>query len=108
MGHEGGFEDPVLAVTSQREERVAAGEHGDCASRRRCGFPREVGRVRLFFPVRIVVCGYDCPTSDRNVKRNRDEAQMSKLQQLGMNSTEEAKLMAMRDYILKLARAISR
>ena len=42
------------------------------------------------------------------MKRNRDEAQMSKLQQLGMNSTEEAKLMAMRDYILKLARAISR
>ena len=55
-----------------------------------------------------MVYGYDYPSSDRNMKRNRDEAQMSKLQQLGMNSTEEAKLMAMRDYILKLARAISR
>jgi len=38
----------------------------------------------------------------------RDEAQLSKLQQLGMTSTEEAKLVAMKDYILKLARAISR
>jgi hypothetical protein len=31
-----------------------------------------------------------------------------KLQQLGMTSSEEAKLLAMRDYILKLASAISR
>jgi hypothetical protein len=38
----------------------------------------------------------------------RDEAQLSKLQQLGMTATEETKLLAMRDYILKLANAISR
>ena len=38
----------------------------------------------------------------------RDEAQIAKLQQLGMTSTEEAKLVAMKDYLLKLARAISR
>ncbi|KAJ3716433.1 hypothetical protein C8R42DRAFT_697915 [Lentinula raphanica] len=36
-----------------------------------------------------------------------DEIQVAKLQQLGMTSAEEAKLMAMRDYILKLANAIS-
>ncbi|KAI1792388.1 hypothetical protein LXA43DRAFT_1132877 [Ganoderma leucocontextum] len=40
-------------------------------------------------------------------RSDEDEAQMSKLQQLGMNSTEEAKLMAMRDYLLKLSRAIA-
>lgn len=38
----------------------------------------------------------------------RDEAQISRLQQLGMTSTEEAKLQAMKDYVVKLARAISR
>ncbi|KAI1788273.1 hypothetical protein LXA43DRAFT_1025990 [Ganoderma leucocontextum] len=40
-------------------------------------------------------------------RSDEDGAQMSKLQQLGMNSTEEAKLMAMRDYLLKLSRAIA-
>jgi hypothetical protein len=39
---------------------------------------------------------------------DRDETQISKLQQLGMTTSEEAKLLAMRDYILKLANAISR
>lgn len=39
---------------------------------------------------------------------NRDEAQLTKLQQLGMTPSEETKLLAMRDYILKLANAISR
>ena len=38
----------------------------------------------------------------------RDEAQLAKLQQLGLTSTEEVKLSAMRDYMLKLGRAISR
>lgn len=37
----------------------------------------------------------------------RDEAQLQKLRQLGMTGSEEAKLMAMRDYIMKLANAIS-
>ncbi|KAF7343436.1 hypothetical protein MVEN_01776300 [Mycena venus] len=46
-------------------------------------------------------------TISRNPKSDEDEAQLSKLQQLGMTSTEEAKLLAMRDYILKLANAIS-
>ncbi|KAI0364206.1 hypothetical protein BV20DRAFT_1108288 [Pilatotrama ljubarskyi] len=40
-------------------------------------------------------------------RSDEDEAQLAKLQQLGMTSVEEAKLMAMRDYVLKLARAIS-
>ncbi|KAI0768204.1 hypothetical protein BD413DRAFT_672415 [Trametes elegans] len=40
-------------------------------------------------------------------RSEEDEAQITKLQQLGMTSAEEAKLMAMRDYILKLARAIA-
>lgn len=39
---------------------------------------------------------------------SRDEAQISKLQNLGMTSSDEAKLLAMRDYILKLANATSR
>ncbi|TFY74461.1 hypothetical protein EWM64_g9551, partial [Hericium alpestre] len=43
----------------------------------------------------------------RNHKSDEDEAQLTKLRQLGMTSTEEAKLMAMRDYILKLANNIS-
>lgn len=38
----------------------------------------------------------------------RDEVQFIKLQQLGMTTGEEAKLLAMRDYVLKLARNISR
>ncbi|KAF9078567.1 hypothetical protein BDP27DRAFT_1378971 [Rhodocollybia butyracea] len=45
-------------------------------------------------------------TSFKNLSEE-DEAQLVKLQQLGMTSAEEAKLMAMRDYILKLANAIS-
>ncbi|KAA1474364.1 ARM repeat-containing protein [Dentipellis sp. KUC8613] len=40
-------------------------------------------------------------------KSEEDEAQLTKLRQLGMTSTEEAKLMSMREYILKLANAIS-
>lgn len=39
---------------------------------------------------------------------NRDEAQLAKLYNLGMSSSDEAKLLAMRDYILKLANAMSR
>ncbi len=38
----------------------------------------------------------------------RDESHLAKLRQLGMTSTEEAKLASMRDYIMKLANAISR
>lgn len=38
----------------------------------------------------------------------RDESHLAKLRQLGMTSTEEAKLVSMRDYIVKLAIAISR
>lgn len=44
--------------------------------------------------------------SDTIITR-RDDAQLQKLRQLGMTSSEEAKLMAMRDYIMKLANAIS-
>jgi hypothetical protein len=40
--------------------------------------------------------------------RKRDEAQLLKLQNLGMTSADEAKLTAMRDYILKLASNASR
>ncbi|QRV84883.1 phosphoinositide 3-kinase regulatory subunit 4 [Ceratobasidium sp. AG-Ba] len=39
-------------------------------------------------------------------KSEEDDAQIVKLQQLGMTSAEEAKLVALRDYILKLANAI--
>ncbi len=38
----------------------------------------------------------------------RDEGHLAKLRQLGMTPTEEAKLVSMRDYIMKLANAISR
>lgn len=38
----------------------------------------------------------------------RDEAQLMKLQQLGMTTVDESKLMAMRDFISKLARNIAR
>ncbi|RDB23837.1 Serine/threonine-protein kinase ppk19 [Hypsizygus marmoreus] len=40
-------------------------------------------------------------------KSEEDETQLTKLQQLGMTSSEESKLLAMRDYILKLANATS-
>lgn len=38
----------------------------------------------------------------------RDEAQLTKLQQLGMTTVDESKLQAMRDFIWKLARNIAR
>ena len=38
----------------------------------------------------------------------RDEVQLNKLKNMGMTSSDEAKLLAMRDYVLKLANAISR
>lgn len=38
----------------------------------------------------------------------RDDAQLARLQQLGMNQFEEAKLLALRDYIIKLAHASAR
>ena len=37
-----------------------------------------------------------------------DEVQLAKLYQLGMTSSDESKLLAMRDYMTKLANAISR
>ncbi|KAF8065194.1 hypothetical protein FPV67DRAFT_1501752 [Lyophyllum atratum] len=45
-------------------------------------------------------------TITRN-KSEEDEANLNKLQQLGMTPSEESKLLAMRDYILKLANATS-
>lgn len=48
--------------------------------------------------------------SGNTIARNRneeDDAQLAKLKQMGMTSTDESKLLAMRDYILKLANAIS-
>ncbi|KAI0058381.1 ARM repeat-containing protein [Artomyces pyxidatus] len=47
------------------------------------------------------------PNSTARNKSEEDESQLTKLRQLGMTTAEEAKLMAMRDYILKLANAIS-
>ncbi|KAG6841356.1 hypothetical protein C0991_011899 [Blastosporella zonata] len=49
-------------------------------------------------------------TGNSTITRNKseeDEVHLSKLQQLGMTSSEESKLLAMRDYILKLANATS-
>ncbi|KAF5384296.1 hypothetical protein D9615_003308 [Tricholomella constricta] len=49
-------------------------------------------------------------SGNSTIARNRseeDEAHVNKLQQLGMTSSEESKLLAMRDYILKLANATS-
>ncbi|TFK53148.1 ARM repeat-containing protein [Heliocybe sulcata] len=46
------------------------------------------------------------PTGTRS-KSEEDEAQLAKLRKLGMSQTEEAKLLAMRDYLAKLADAIS-
>ncbi|KAH8101738.1 hypothetical protein BXZ70DRAFT_970824 [Cristinia sonorae] len=40
-------------------------------------------------------------------RTDEDEANISKLQQLGMTSGDESKLTSMRDYILKLARGLS-
>ncbi|KAF8153240.1 hypothetical protein B0H34DRAFT_820167 [Crassisporium funariophilum] len=49
-------------------------------------------------------------TGNNGIARNKseeDETQLTKLQQLGMTSSDENKLLAMRDYILKLANATS-
>ncbi|TFK80173.1 hypothetical protein K466DRAFT_667799 [Polyporus arcularius HHB13444] len=46
-------------------------------------------------------------TASSRARSEEDEAQIARLQKLGMTSTEEAKLQAMKDYIVKLARAIS-
>ncbi|KAH9058039.1 hypothetical protein EDB83DRAFT_2520935 [Lactarius deliciosus] len=45
--------------------------------------------------------------STPRVKTDEDENQLAKLRQLGMTPIEEMKLVSMRDYILKLANAIS-
>ena len=47
-------------------------------------------------------------TNERIQTTSRDENQLAKLRQLGMTSIEEMKLVSMRDYILKLANAVSR
>ncbi|KAF9557800.1 ARM repeat-containing protein [Agrocybe pediades] len=44
---------------------------------------------------------------ERIVLKSKDEAHLMKLQQLGMTSSDENKLLALRDYILKLANATS-
>lgn len=41
-------------------------------------------------------------------KYDRDELQLGKLEQLGMTAPEEAKLIALRDYIAKSADAVNR
>lgn len=41
------------------------------------------------------------------IKPDEDEIQIDKLQQLGMTPNEETKLLAMRDYVVKLANAMS-
>ncbi|KAF4603205.1 Serine/threonine-protein kinase [Pleurotus pulmonarius] len=46
-------------------------------------------------------------TSTPRSRSDDDDAQLKKLQNMGMTSADEAKLLAMRDYILKLANAIS-
>ncbi|KAF7292927.1 hypothetical protein MIND_01191800 [Mycena indigotica] len=46
-------------------------------------------------------------TVSRGPKSDEDDAQFAKLQQLGMTSTEEVKLLAMREYIIRLANATS-
>ncbi|KAN0103594.1 ARM repeat-containing protein [Russula decolorans] len=46
-------------------------------------------------------------TATTRMKTDEDEHNLAKLRQLGMTSTEEAKLVSMRDYIMKLANAIS-
>jgi len=49
-----------------------------------------------------------CLITDTIHALSRDEGHLTKLRQLGMTSTEETKLVSMRDYIVKLANAISR
>ncbi|KAJ6613557.1 hypothetical protein B0H10DRAFT_2047665 [Mycena sp. CBHHK59/15] len=55
----------------------------------------------------VFLFGKRAPFPETPSQKSQDEAQLAKLQQLGMTSSEETKLLAMRDYILKLANAIS-
>ncbi|KAJ7672606.1 hypothetical protein DFH06DRAFT_96923 [Mycena polygramma] len=70
-------------------------------------FWRGQRRIKTESPRESVVSLRKTGTISRNPKSDEDEAQLTKLQQLGMTSSEETKLLAMRDYILKLANAIS-
>ncbi|KZT22328.1 WD40 repeat-like protein [Neolentinus lepideus HHB14362 ss-1] len=47
------------------------------------------------------------PPTGTRAKSEEDEAQLSKLRKLGMSQVEEAKLLALRDYLAKLADATS-
>lgn len=96
MGHEGRSDD-VLEKSAKAcdQDRVSTRKHrlyaqGDCSQawqNRGVSVPISVGS---------------------SLTANRDEAQWSKLQNLGMTLADEAKLVAMRDYILKLANNASR
>ena len=46
--------------------------------------------------------------ASRLIGASSDETQLTRLQQMGMNQIEEGKLLALRDYILKLAYATAR
>ncbi len=49
----------------------------------------------------------DPPLSSLTNSKNRDDGYLAKLQALGMTSSDETKLLALRDYTLKLANATS-
>jgi hypothetical protein len=96
MGHEGRADD-VLEKSAKAcdQDRVSTREHrlsaqGDCSQAQQ---DRGVSA-----PLRV----------GSSLTADRDEAQWSKLQNLGMTLADEAKLVAMRDYILKLANNASR
>ncbi|KIP05625.1 hypothetical protein PHLGIDRAFT_128766 [Phlebiopsis gigantea 11061_1 CR5-6] len=62
--------------------------------------------IRLDSPKNSLASVRQTSTSARS-RSEEDEAQLMKLQQLGMTTTDENKLMAMRDFISKLARNIA-
>lgn len=100
MGHESGANNVLAKSTTTRNQgRVAAREYRFHAQGRnqQCSETEQNRRVSL-----PVIIGF--PLS----LQNRDEAQWSKLQNLGMTVADEAKFVAMRDYILKLANNASR
>ena len=100
MGDEGRSDAVLEEPPARGEARVAAGQRRDDAQ------DREPGGAEGSFG-RVSGCAVERKKESAEL-RTRDEAQLQKLRQLGMTAVEEAKLMAMRDYILKLANAIGR
>lgn len=93
------------STKSKTISKPETAKEGLVAAARKTGGPRaSVSRTEEYVSVFFIRIDY----FQISVSCFRDEANIAKLQQLGMTSMEETKLLALRDYIIKLANVISR